>query len=65
MMKVGDLVNITYNNVNYIGIIHSIYNGGNTINVSFNGWCTAFYYKNVKHHLSYVIRCKNKIVIKF
>jgi hypothetical protein len=64
-MKVGDLVEITYKNVAYIGKIRSIYNNGDTINVSFNNCCTAFYYKNVRPcTLQYIIRQNKKIIIK-
>jgi hypothetical protein len=65
MFKIGDIVDITYGGIDYIGKIRSIYNDGNTINVDFNKWCTAFYHKNVRPHVSYVIRYRNKIIIKF
>ena len=47
-LEVGDLVEFTYESQKCKGNIKSIYNNGNTINVSWDGKCTAFYYKNVK-----------------
>lgn len=44
---IGKLVIISYCNKQYIGKIVHVYNAGETVNVSFDGMQTAFYYKKV------------------
>lgn len=44
---IGKLVRISYCNKQYIGKIVHVYNAGETVNVSFDGMQTAFYYKKV------------------
>lgn len=44
---IGKLVRISYCNKQYIGKIVNVYNAGETVNVSFDGMQTAFYYKKV------------------
>lgn len=47
-IKIDDMVEFSYRNQICIGKIVSIYNGGETVNVSWDGKHTAFYYKSVK-----------------
>lgn len=47
-LKIGDKVQFKYSNEQCIGKIRSIYNNGETINVSWNGKHAAFYYKCLK-----------------
>lgn len=44
---VGEKVTSTYDNKTIIGVVTSIYNGGSTINIEWDGKCSAFFYKNV------------------
>ena len=46
--KVGNKVYIEYQGIKSIGKIVRIYNNGETLNVSWDGKETAFYYKNVE-----------------
>lgn len=47
-IKVGDKVKFIYSGEMHIGTAKRIYNKGETINVSWDGKVTAFYYKNVE-----------------
>lgn len=46
--KKDDLVEIEYKGIKHKGKVTSVYNTGETINVSWNGGQTAFYYKRVR-----------------
>lgn len=46
--KINDSVQIEYDGIKHNGKVVSIYNNGETINVTWKGKHTAFYYKNVK-----------------
>lgn len=48
VFKVGDKVITKYKEEDVKGTITRIYNGGETLNISWNNKNTAFYYKNVK-----------------
>lgn len=47
-LKIGNSVEFKYNGKQSIGEIKSIYNNGETVNVSWDNKRTAFYYKCVK-----------------
>lgn len=47
-LEIGDKVEFSYEDQNFIGKVASIYNNAETINVSWNGKHTAFYYKCLK-----------------
>jgi hypothetical protein len=46
--QINDSVEIEYKGIKNVGKVVSVYNNGETINVAWNGQCTAFYYKCVK-----------------
>lgn len=47
-LRIGDKVQFKYSNEQCVGEIKSIYNNGETINVSWNGKHTAFFHKCLK-----------------
>lgn len=49
--QIDDLVEIEYEGIKNTGKVVSIYNNGETINVTWDGKHTAFHYKNVKKNI--------------
>lgn len=47
-IRLGDKVRFMYSGEMHIGIVKRIYNKGETVNVSWDGKVTAFYYKKVE-----------------
>lgn len=47
-IKINDKVYVEYGGENYIGVVHSIYNEGNTVNVIFEQMHSAFHISKVK-----------------
>lgn len=48
---VGEKVISTYDNKTIVGVVKSVYNGGSTVNIEWDGKCSAFFFKNVSKFL--------------
>ena len=66
MFKINDIVDINYKGEVKTGIVHSVYNNGETCNILelpellIRPWPVCL----LSHHISYMIRDKNKLVIR-
>lgn len=45
--NIGEKVVSTYNNKKIVGVVTRVYNGGTTVNIEWEGKCSAFFFKNV------------------